>query len=424
MMAARSRPARRYVFCSTARGGVVAGMVAGVLGVICGAGAAAATGTQAVRTRATSLPLATVTRTKTGTWATLPMGHLTQPLNTYWQLMFEPAGSAAWSDRVEATGVATNGGIVLAANAKALLVGVLPSYRLTYSPLIATTNSGRSWTTGLLENGLAHVPSALALSPSGTALALGPGAGGGREVLDSRAGRNYLVAWQRLLASRTFSATTAGHGCSPTSFTAVGYAGTTPVVGAACGRTGSPGLFAELGGRWKAEGPRTTAGAGSAQVLGLVPAGKSLAAVIEMRPNRPGAVSLLSAWSPDGTTWRASGYLRLPVGERIISLGPAAGEGAFVLMANRGGKRRLAEVAGPGSRSWRYLPEPPAGTETVAFGAAGGAQALAVNQSAMQVWDITGGSGAGGSGAGGAKVGAGWRRGQVLRVPIQYGSSG
>ena len=64
-------------------------------------------------------PLATSIQTAQGTWATVAMGHLDDPDNTFWQLFFRPAGSIAWSNQVEATATATNGGLVLARSAAA-----------------------------------------------------------------------------------------------------------------------------------------------------------------------------------------------------------------------------------------------------------------------------------------------------------------
>ena len=61
-------------------------------------------------------PLATSVQTLDGTWATIPMGRLDEPLNTFWQLFYRPNGAVAWSNRVEATATATNGGLVLAAD--------------------------------------------------------------------------------------------------------------------------------------------------------------------------------------------------------------------------------------------------------------------------------------------------------------------
>lgn len=113
-------------------------------------------------------PLATSVQVGGSTWATVAMGDLNQPLNTFWQLMFRPEGSSTWSDRVEATAVATNGGLAMATSASSLIVGVRPSDDLTFSPLISTTDSGRSWSNGLLDQGLAARPRSLAEGPAGT----------------------------------------------------------------------------------------------------------------------------------------------------------------------------------------------------------------------------------------------------------------
>ncbi len=114
-------------------------------------------------------PLATSVQTATGTWATLPMGRLDQPLNTFWQLLFRPAGATSWSNQVEATATATNGGLVLSPRGGSLIVGVLPSVDLTFTPLVATADRGRSWSTGLITAGLAARPDALASAGGGRA---------------------------------------------------------------------------------------------------------------------------------------------------------------------------------------------------------------------------------------------------------------
>ncbi len=140
-------------------------------------------------------PLATSVRASGGTWATVAMGDLGQPLNTFWQLMFRPDGSGKWTDHVEATATATNGGLVLAGGGGPLIVGVRPSHDLTFSPLISTTNAGRSWSNGLLDEGLASRPEALAAGPGGRALAIVEGHGGA-EVVRSN---GNLTTWQPLM---------------------------------------------------------------------------------------------------------------------------------------------------------------------------------------------------------------------------------
>ena len=113
---------------------------AGAAGLACAALGLASCGTSALPGAPTGAvaapskaPLPASVQTRAGTWATVPMGDLGQPLNTFRQLFFRPAGSASWSDRVQATATATNGGLVLADDNQDLVVGVRPSNMLTFS---------------------------------------------------------------------------------------------------------------------------------------------------------------------------------------------------------------------------------------------------------------------------------------------------
>ena len=66
------------------------------------------------RTAATlSASLATTTSSSRGSWAVVPMGHLGDPLNTFWQLFFRPRGATRWIDKAASLAIATNGGIVM-----------------------------------------------------------------------------------------------------------------------------------------------------------------------------------------------------------------------------------------------------------------------------------------------------------------------
>jgi hypothetical protein len=352
--------------------------------------------------RPVSLPLATTLSTPAGTWATLPMGHLSDPANTFWQLFFEPRGAQPWSDRVEATGVATNGGIVMATTAKSFLVGVLPSVLLTFSPLMATADWGRSWSTGLVPRGLAHVPSALAEAPTGEVLALSRGSSGTPEALYSSPGPSALQSWRVLATVKALSKAAGGHRCHPVAITAVGYDRGVPATGTQCEVAGSLGVFEERSGHWALAGPVPAVGA--AEVLGFVQTGAGMAAVAEAQGRQ--GTSLLAAWHTPAGPWRSSPRLAVPAGAELASFGPASGAGVFVLLA--GGKERLAVVWGPG-QAWHEMPAPPPGTETVAFITPGrSVAALAVDQSTLNVWDLAGTT---------------WRRGQVVHVSIQYGSS-
>jgi hypothetical protein len=61
------------------------------------------------------------------------------------------------------------------------------------------------------------------------------------------------------------------------------------------------------------------------------------------------------------------------------------------------------------STGWHELPPPPAGTATVAFGGAD-PDALVVSGTVLTVWSL-------------ALAANAWAKGQVIRVPVQFGSS-
>ena len=184
---------------------LVLALLASVLLASCSSGGSPARTSESAPALAT--PLATSLPTSAGTWVSVPMGHLEQPLNTFWQLLFRPAGGGPWSNHVQATAVATNGGLVLASpHGTALIVGVRPSNLLTFSPLIYSVTPGRSWFSGLLPDGLAARPDALAADSPSHMLAL-VNAHAGAQVLTSTGG---LSTWRtsvthecaRRLASR------------------------------------------------------------------------------------------------------------------------------------------------------------------------------------------------------------------------------
>jgi hypothetical protein len=374
-------------------------------------------------------PLATSIHAAGGTWATLPMGHPGDPLNTFWQLFYRAAGSSSWSDQVDATATATNGGLVLASGGgKSLLVGIRPSGLLHFSPLIATSNGGRTWTDGLAAALLAR-PAALAADvsaagpdlraagPDLSAAAAGPAlalaALGPTTTVQESAGD--LTTWRNLISLPQLAGTPGGRSCGPDALGAVGYAQASPVLGARCDRPGVVGLFVLRSGVWQRAGadlPGSLAGA-RIDVLSLLPTDGGLAAVLAA--SAATGPSLLAAWSrDDGVNWAVSPALPL-LADQLTSMGAAAGDGLFVLMSSSTGSQRLDLVDGPGA-AWHSLAVPPAGTATVAFGPAGGAggpgtaQALTASGTVLTIWTLSQGS-------------SGWVKGQTLRVPIQFGSS-
>lgn len=349
-------------------------------------------------------PLATSVQTSAGTWATVAMGHLEQPLNTFWQLLFRPTGGAAWSNHVQATAVATNGGLVLASDGSGLVVGVRPTNLLEFSPLISTSDAGRSWSTGLLSQGLAASPDALAADSATHLLALAS-ARGEELVLQSATG---LSGWRPSTSAAALRATTPGRTCGLSTLTAVAYAAGTALAGAGCTRPGVIGVFAEHNGGWSMLG----AGAPGAlaheriEVLALHGAGAGAGAAALLAVSDAGSSSL-AVVSYAGGRWRASRPLALSGSEHLASVAATGDGDFFALLGRSSGQPQLylASTAG-----WRRLPPPPVGTATVALGPASSVEALAVKESVLSVWTL-------------AARARGWVHRQTMRVPIEYGSS-
>jgi len=358
---------------------------------------------------ALATPVATSISTSAGTWASLPMGHLDQPFNTFWQLFDLPSrGGAHWTDHAASLAVATNGGLVLATpGGSSLVVGIRPSNLLDFSPLVATTN-GTAWSPVPPVSALDKRPDALAAGPGGDELAL-TSAAGAPQVQSLAAGRS---AWRTLVTQASLAGSPAGRACGVTSLTAVAYgpAGAA-LVGAACDRPGVVGVFADTSGGWHLAGPALPAGSGQDQVevVRLQQAGAGVAALLALSDSS--SSRLVAAWSASaGTRWSTSPAITLTGSERLVSVGPAAGDGEFALVSDGSGHERAEVVGGPGAR-WQSLPPPPPTTATIAFGPHGRVDALAVDDTVLSDWTL-------------AQTGHSWTRTEVIRVPIQFGSSG
>lgn len=352
-------------------------------------------------------PLATSLTTAGGTWATLAMGHLGDPLNTFWQLLYRPPGSSTWTDQVRATGVATNGGLVMASPGdRSLVTGLLPSHLLTYSPVISTANGGRTWANGLLPRGLAPRVDALATNVEGASLALVEGRDG-NDLLSTPSG---LSTWNPLVTQYALAATAAGQGCGITSVDAVAFSGAAPVAGASCSRPGVAGVMTYAAGEWRLAGP-PLAGPfhdDPVGVLALTSTASGMVALLQV--SGAAGADVVAGWTRDsGRTWSLSPAVPVASSEKVESVGGDGAGGVFVLVSGPGRASRLEHVAGRGN-PWQALPAPPAGTATVAFGWHGSAQSLAVDAATLTVWNL-------------APGGSAWVKGQVLQVPIEYGSS-
>jgi hypothetical protein len=381
------------------RTGIVLAVGAGMLAVGCGSTPSALHANAAADVPA--IPLETSLATPGGTWATVVMGGSSAQHNNFWQLFTQSAGSTAWK-LVTPPGTADNGGLVVAAGAgQSAITAFRPSQLLTYTPLSQTGDAGQGWSAlGPLDTALASTPGSLAMQPRGSRL-LALAANGAAE--ETAAGN---ANWTMLASARTLAGTPAGRQCGLRALTAAAYtpAGL-PLLAGACSHPGTAGIFAEHDGAWQLAMTTVPAQLASENitVLRLITTGSQTTALLETDSGRD--ASLVAAWSAGEGTWTTSALLPLRgAGLASTSFGPS-GEAAVL---TTGGVAYVVTNAGD---PWHALPAMPPGTATVALGAGGQADALAVHDSTLTVWHIPAG-------------GTAWTRAQVISVPIEYGSSG
>ena len=330
-----------------------------------------------------SAPLATTVDTKSGVWAVVPMGQLSDPNNTYWQLLYRPYGSDQWVDHVAALGTATNAGISVGAGDDALVAGVQVAQHLTFSPVVETADGGQTWRNGLLPTALARMPQALAIGPSGYVAA--------------------IVQGQRLLVAPGSNLATWSEGagafrqspCRAARLNAVRSVGSVILVGATCSRPGVVGVFKLSSGALV--GPTLAAGDGPVAVVALAGAPSRVSALLVVRDRW-----VVASAGSTLNDWAESAPLALdPSAVRSIV---AEDDGGFLLLTDSS----LAEYR-PLTPAWAQLPAPPAGTQTVAREPGGRLSALVVNGTTLVDWEL---------GAGGH-----WAPTTTLQVPILYGST-
>jgi hypothetical protein len=383
------------------RAAVTAAVLAGA-GLAC-AGLIAGCGSQPAGVTAAGLPpltapLSTSLVTAQGTWAVASMGGRDAD-DRFWQLFFRPATSGRWS-LVTPPGVADNGGLVAAGGGAYLVTGFRPSQNLAFSPLATSTDTGRNWTPGLLDAGLADTPGAIAVGPAGRTLALLQD--GTIETVPT-AGSAAAGQWAPLTTLKALAASAPGRSCGLEGVTALSFGpDQNPMAAGSCARPGAAGVFTDAGGTWRSAGLTLPTG-GRVRVLGLTALAGGNAALLAT------GNSLRAAWW-DGTRWTVSAPVTAD-GVRALGFGP--GGSAWLLQP--GG--RAETIAGAAGSTWRALPPVPAGTEvlapagtgTLAPGTGGSYDALAVAGSRLTVWRLAQGA---------------WAKVQQVTVPLQYGSSG
>jgi hypothetical protein len=374
----------------------VVGAVAAVT-VACGSAASPA----AAPASPPALPgLATSVVTTTGpTWAVVVMGGSAAQYNNFWQIFTRPAGSAHWR-LVTPPGVASNGGFVIAdGGTGSLTAGFRPSQDLVFTPLAATSDDGSAWTSGILDASLADAADALAVS-DGALLAL---LSNGTVQLSASGGAN----WTTLTTLRSLAASAPGRQCGLRTLTGTAFtAAHAALLAGDCTHAGVTGIFAESDGAWHLAGPALAGPLAreNVSVLALAPTPGGVAALLAAGTGQ--GASLIGAWlAGTSSHWVMSAPLPLRgAAVTSASFGPR-GQAAVVLTGDQG-----ETLAAPGG-SWQSLPALPSGTATLALPVSGAAvEALAVHSATLTVWQV-------------ASDHSMWQSAQVIKVPIQYGSS-
>ncbi len=349
-------------------------------------------------------PLTTTWTGTQGSWAVVAMGRLDQPLNTFWQLLFRPAGASTWQ-LVTPVGVADNGGLVADGGSTATVTaGFEPTQDLRYSPLARSTDSGSRWSTGILPAGLLAEPDAVSGTPGGGALVLVRSSGG--TVLAST---GNLSSWRVVADRASLGATPAGRACGLVALRAVADVAGSPEVGGSCTSPGVVGILVDRDGGWSAAGTRLPGEAAHLEisVLRLEAGASGTRALVQAGRGR--RARLLALWrAGPSDPWAVSAAL-LPEGPvQASGFGPS---GAVVVVTRAANPRGsvVTDVVEPGG-AWSALPPAPGGTAAVVEGPDGEVDALAVSGKVLTDYRLDAAHGA-------------WGRLQALSVPIQYGSS-
>jgi hypothetical protein len=346
--------------------------------------------------------------TPEGSWSSLPMGQLSDPSNTFWQLFHAVPGSSHWT-LVTPEGTADNGGLVAGVSGDSVAAGVLPSALLRFSPLSSSSDGGASWVPVFLPGALAKSADALAIETSGTPAGLAVLRDG--TVL---AGANALSSWAPLVSTAVLRR--AAPSCAVSAIAAVSFsAAGAPLVATGCERGGRVGLFSQTDGSWHLVGPALAASHGSRAtgVVRLETSGESttLLATVGGTAHR----ALEAAWAQNDAAWTMSSPLPLSVADSVRASAVGADGRVAVLVSGPNSTPAVFEV-GPGGRAWSSLPPPPSGATGLALPPdpptvdAPPVDVFSVNGSELRVFELT-------------PSGATWSRVQTTQVPISYGSS-
>ena len=348
-------------------------------------------------------PLTSAVSTSSDSWLMLPMGELSDPNNTFWQLLHAAPGSSQWSV-VTPEGVADNGGLLVGTSGGPTVVGFVPSQLLRYSPLAQTSDGGATWSPQLLPAGLTARPDALAYGAGG-ALALIVG----RKVLSAPPN---LSRWSPLVTTPLLSH--AFLSCGVTAIDAVAVLPSrSPLVATGC-RNGVVGIFTKEGGAWKSYGTTPRGPSRSAtDVLRLQAFDTTVAALAAT--TRGGRGALFAMWREGGAPWTEAAPLALPAKASVIASALGAdGDLAVILRSPKAG---VTAYSVEQDGSWVRLTRPPSGTTAVALPSGprsdGGPtiDAFTVQGGSLTVYALS-------------PLEPRWVRVQSSQITIPYGSSG
>jgi hypothetical protein len=355
---------------------------------------------------AVDAPLVSAVSTSTDSWITLPMGDLSDPNNTFWELFHTVPGASRWS-LATPQGVADNGGLVESASAGAALVGVLPSQLLRFSPLAESANGGSSWVPAFLPGALSPVPDALANdAASPVAIAL---VNGGRAL----SGPIGPSSWSPLVTAAALSRVSPG--CS-----VLGLDGVTllpsgaPLIATGCRRDGRVGLFTRTTAAWRSVGLTLGGPLREAATTVLRVQSTAETTTVLALASLGGRRALEALWQSGSAPWTVARPLALDSGASVRSTAVNAAGDVAVLLAGAGGTREAVDVAPAGT--WDQLPRLPAKTAGVALPAgalpSGGQdiEVFTVAGESLHVFSLT-------------PSGEAWTKFQSSHIPLAYGSS-
>jgi hypothetical protein len=340
--------------------------------------------------------LATSVTTTAGTWAVALVGGKASEDNNFWQLLVRPAATGTWK-LATPPGVASNGGLLIAPlKGDSLVAGFRPSQDLRFTPLASTADTGRSWSAGVLDAGVADGPSALAGDPAtGDLLAL---------LADGSVERGSAAGHWSVIGTRSSLNTNRNGRCGLMRLTGVTLTvNGTPLAASDCTRPGVAGIFGYFGGTWQFGGPsmQKTFRRDDISVLALTTVAGHTLALLQAGTGAEASVLVAEAGA---SGWSDSGPDALH-GASVSSLATSADGEIGLVLTNGSGLLLVSPTS-----TWQTLPRLPRRTQTLAFGPGAKVQALVPARTSVSFFDYQ-------------PVLGTWVSTQKLKIPVQFGSS-